>query len=141
MLSIVGLILIGLGGLLSLVAFVCAIIVIVKMFQANQTGLGVGTILALFFCGPVGYILAMVYGSQNKVAWKLESVMPIFIGSFVLGLVLIIPGYVMFFASMADDIQNEMRRQQNGMQMQMNQTPMPEIDMSEIDMPEPAPQQ
>ena len=144
--GIVGLILIAIGGLLSLVAFVCAIIVIVKMFQANETGLGVGTIVGLFLCAPVGYILAIVYGSKNKVAWKLESIMPIFIASFVLGFLLIVPGYLIFFASMAGDIQKQMQMQQNQMQMQMDQNPMPDIEMPElempqIEMPQPAPQQ
>ncbi|MDX1927789.1 MAG: hypothetical protein SFV81_14800 [Pirellulaceae bacterium] len=145
-LGIVGLILIAIGGLLSLVAFVCAIIVIVKMFQANETGLGVGTILGLFLCAPVGYILAIVYGLKNKVAWKLETIMPIFIGSFVLGFLFVLPGYVLFFFSMAGDIQTQMRMQQNQMQMQMDENPMPDIEMPEIEIPEieipqPAPQQ
>jgi peptidoglycan/LPS O-acetylase OafA/YrhL len=138
--SVVGIILVLLGSLLSLVAFVCAIIVVVKMFQENQTGLGVATVVGLFICG-FGYILALVYGWKNKVAWKLETIMPIFTGSLVLSFVLFVPGYVMLVASMAGDIQTQMRMQQNQMQMQMDQNPMPDIEMPQIEMPQPAPQQ
>ena len=114
------------------------------MFKPTKLAWVVGTILGLFLCGPVGYILAMVYGWQNKVAWKLEKVMPIFIGSFVLGLLLFIPGYGLLIASMAGDIQNQMQMQQNQIQMQMDQDPMPDmpqIQMPPINMPQPAPQQ
>ncbi len=110
-------VLLGLGSILSLVAFVCAILIIVKMFQNNQTGVGVATIIGLFICG-FGYILALVYGWQNKVAWKLQTVMPIFTASFVLGLVLFIPGYGMLVASMMKDVQQQIQMQQ---MQQMNQ--------------------
>lgn len=103
--------LLGLGSIFSIVAFVCAILVIVKMFQHNQTGIGVASIVGLFICG-FGYILALVYGWKNKVAWKLETIMPIFTASFVLGILLFVPGYSMLVAKMMSDVQQQMNIQQ-----------------------------
>jgi len=121
-------ILLGLGSLLSFVAFICAILVVVKMFQNNQTGIGVATIIGLFVCG-FGYILALVYGWQNKVAWKLETVMPVFTASFVLGILLFIPGYGMLVASMVREVQQQQ-------QIHMQQLPLQIPPMAE-----PVPQQ
>lgn len=120
-------VLIGVGGILMLVAFVCAIIVIVKMFQHNQTGLGIGTIVGLFVCG-IGYILALIYGWQNKVAWRLQTVMPIFTGSLVLGLLLYGAGYAILIPKLVKQAQEQQQMQQNGM-------PDFELDMPQIPQP------
>jgi NhaP-type Na+/H+ or K+/H+ antiporter len=82
------------GGISMLVAFVCCILVIVKMFQNNQTGLGIGTIVGMFVCG-IGYIIALVVGWQNKDRWALQKIMPIFTGSLILGVILYGAGYAM----------------------------------------------
>ena len=114
--------LVALGSILNLVALVCAILVIVKMFQNNQTGIGVASIIGLFVCG-FGYILALVYGWQNKVAWKLESVMPIFTGSIVLGMLLFFSGYGMLVSSMMKDFQQMQNQQMPPMQQIPQPTP------------------
>ncbi|HEV3023912.1 MAG TPA: hypothetical protein VGX76_15660 [Pirellulales bacterium] len=65
------------GGVLGLAAFVCYIMVVVKMFQNGQTGLGITTIVTLFCCG-IGYIIALVVGWQNADKWGIRNVMMIF---------------------------------------------------------------
>lgn len=108
--------LLGLGSILSLVALVCAIMVVVKMFQNNQTGLGIGTIVGLFVCG-FGYILALIFGWKNKEEWSLQKVMPIFTVSLILGIVLTGAGYSMLLPKLMKDIQQQqMQMQQQQMQ-------------------------
>ncbi len=113
-------VLIGLGGILMLVAFVCCIIVIVKMFQNNLTGLGIGSIVGIFVCG-IGYILTLVYGWKNKDAWKLQTVMPLYTGALVLGLLLYGAGYVILIPKLAVQIQQQQDSQMQNMQIQDNQ--------------------
>ena len=106
-------VLIGIGGLLMLVAFVCCIIVIVKMFQNQQTGLGIGSIIGIFFCG-IGYILTLVFGWQNKEKWGLQKVMPIYTGAFVLGLIFYGAGYAILVPKIMEQQQNmQQNMQQN----------------------------
>lgn len=117
--------LLGIGGLLMLGAFVCCIIVIVKMFQNNQTGIGIASIIGLFICG-IGYILTLIYGWQNKVAWGLQKVMPIYTGCLVLGLVFYGAGYAILIPKMAKDM-NQQYEQMN------SDFDTDGIDMSEFD--------
>lgn len=65
----VGIILILLG----LTSLVCFILVVVRMFQEGQTGLGIVTILTLF-CG-IGGLIAFVYGWIKSKDWNLQTVM------------------------------------------------------------------
>ncbi len=104
-------VLIVIGGLLMLTAFICSIIVIVKMFQNKQTGLGIATIVGLVICG-FGYILALIFGWKNKDAWGLQTVMPIFTGSFILGLVLYGIGYSILIPKIIKDAQGQMQQMQ-----------------------------
>lgn len=92
-----GLALLGIGSIAGIIAFVCAVIVAVKMLQNNQTALGVITIIGFFFCG-IGYLLALIFGWQNRQAWGLQKVMPILTASLILSFVLFVPGYVMIVA-------------------------------------------
>ena len=89
-----GFVLVGLGSLCGLVAFVCYIIVVVKMFQNGQTGMGIATILTLC-CAGIGYIIALVVGWQNADRWGIRQVMLIFSVSLALGIVLSGIGQVM----------------------------------------------
>ncbi|MDZ4851162.1 MAG: hypothetical protein SGI77_17885 [Pirellulaceae bacterium] len=103
------------GMILMLVAFVCTIIIIVKMFQNNQTGMGIGTIVGLFVCG-IGYIVALIFGWKNKDAWGLQKVMPIFTGSLILGLVLYGIGYAILIPKLVNQSQQmQQMQQENGM--------------------------
>jgi len=62
------------SNICGLVAFVCYVWVIVKMFQHGQTGLAVGCILGLCVCG-IGYLVAFIYGWVKSGEWKLMPVM------------------------------------------------------------------
>ncbi len=126
-------VLLGLGGILMLVAFVCCIIVIVKMFQNNQTGLGIGTIVGLFVCG-IGYILALIFGWKNKDAWKLQTVMPIFTGAFVLGIVLYGAGYALLIPKMVQQVQQQQDLQQ---QMQQDMQQQMQQQLQQMQQPQP----
>ncbi|HVC94205.1 MAG TPA: hypothetical protein VND64_10970 [Pirellulales bacterium] len=74
-----------LGGLFSLVVLVCFIMVVVKMFQNGQTGLGVVTIVCL--CCGIGTIIALFVGWQNADKWGMRNVMLIFSISFAAAIV------------------------------------------------------
>lgn len=104
-------VLIGIGALMMLVAFVCCILVIVKMFQNQMTGIGIASIVGLFVCG-IGYILTLIYGWQNKVAWGLQKVMPIYTLSLVLGIILYGVGYGMMLPKMMKQIQEQQEMMQ-----------------------------
>lgn len=58
----------GLGGL------VCFIMVIVKMFQHGQTGLGVTMIITGICCG-IGYLITFIYGWTKASAWRMQNLM------------------------------------------------------------------
>ena len=77
----------GLGSLCGLAAFVCFIIVLVKMFQNGQTMSGVISIITA--CGGIGQIIALVIGWQNADRWMIRNLMMVytvtFIGAIVLG--------------------------------------------------------
>ena len=59
-----------LGSIAGLISFVCFILVLIKMFQAGQTGMGVLCIV-LFFCIGIGEIIACVLAWQNAGRWGL----------------------------------------------------------------------
>jgi NhaP-type Na+/H+ or K+/H+ antiporter len=106
--------LMGIGGIFGLVALVCCIMVIVKMFQNNLTGLGIGSIVGIFVCG-IGYILTLVFGWKNKDAWGLEKVMPIYTISLILCFILYGAGYAILIPKLANQVQQEMERQKANM--------------------------
>lgn len=98
-----------LGGISAFAALICAIIVAVKMIQNKQTAMGVITLVGLFVCG-IGYILALVFGWQNRQAWGLQKVMPIFTGSIILAIVLYAVGYGLMIPQIMQEIQNQQQQ-------------------------------
>jgi preprotein translocase subunit SecG len=74
-----------LSGAGNLVWFVCFVLVVVKMFQNKQVGLGVASIIGLPCV--IGVFIALFIGWKNRTAWKLEKVMPIFTLAFCITLV------------------------------------------------------
>jgi hypothetical protein len=66
------------GDILQAVAgigtLVCFILVLVKMFQRNQTGLGIICIVLLFCCG-IGGVIAFIYGWVKHREWGLTNIM------------------------------------------------------------------
>lgn len=70
------------NGIAGLVGFVCFVIVVIKMFQNKQVGLGIASIVVCFF----GWLIALIVGWKNKDAWQLTKVMPIFTLASILSL-------------------------------------------------------
>jgi hypothetical protein len=82
------LVLSGIAGL------VCFILVLIKMFQDNQTGLGVACII-LVFCGGIGGLIAYIVGWINAKRWGITNVMIIWTVCWVIEIGAYIP---IFFA-------------------------------------------
>lgn len=132
-----GWILIGLGALFALAAFVFNILVIVKMFQNDKTGLGIVSVIGTFVCG-FGYILTLIFGWQNRQPWSLQKIMPIYTACFVLGVVLYGAGYAIVLPQMLKDLDQDMNSQFESQQEDMG-IDFGDIDMGDIDMGEVAP--
>jgi hypothetical protein len=69
----------------SLGILVCLIMVIMKMFQNGQTGLGIATAI-LSFCG-IGFLIAFIYGWVKSGQWNLRNVMLIWTACIVLEII------------------------------------------------------
>jgi hypothetical protein len=65
------------GGVGGLICLVCHILVIVKMFQHNQTGLGIASIILTFCCG-LGGLLTFIYGWVKSTPWNIKNLMLVF---------------------------------------------------------------
>lgn len=105
-------VLLGISTIFSIVALVCAILVAVKMLQNDQTAMGVITIIGLFVCG-IGYLLALIFGWQNRNAWSLQKVMPIFTVSLILSMVLGSVGFAIMTSKAVDEF-NRIQSEQDG---------------------------
>lgn len=77
----------GLGSLCGLAAFICFVIVLVKMFQNGQSTMAIVSIITA--CCGIGHIIALVIGWQNADSWAIRNLMMVytvcFVGAFVLG--------------------------------------------------------
>ena len=51
----------AISTILGIVSLVCFIMVLVKIFQAGETGMGVTCIITFFLCG-IGALIALIYG-------------------------------------------------------------------------------
>ena len=78
------------GNVLSTVSFiasvVCFILVVVKMFQHGQTGLGIATIV-LVFCFGIGFLVAFIYGWVRAREWNLTNIMLIWTGAIIVNII------------------------------------------------------
>jgi hypothetical protein len=63
----------GISAILGIIGLVCFVMVVVKMFQNDQTGLGIACIV-LVFCG-IGALIALVYGWIKADEWKIKNLM------------------------------------------------------------------
>ena len=70
-----------------IVSLVCLILVIIKMFQNNETTMGIVCAVTSIFCG-IGWILTFILGWINVAKWKIRQVMLIWTGCFVATIVL-----------------------------------------------------
>lgn len=85
-----GFLFLGLAGILGIVSFVCFILIIIKMFQNDDTTLGIICIVTIF-CG-IGGIIAFVMGWINAGKYNASQLMLIWTGSLVGSIVLNIIG-------------------------------------------------
>jgi hypothetical protein len=83
-----GLTLAGIGGV---ICFVCSIIVIVKLFQRGQTGLGVVSLLTFLCLGP---LVPLIIGWVKATELNMKNMMLIF----TVGFIAFVAGYGMAFA-------------------------------------------
>ena len=114
--------LMGIGGLLSLVALICGIIVVVKMIQNKQTALGVITLI-LMFCTGIGHFIALIFGWMKSSEWNIKGLMMAYTVSLLLGMALGLGGYGIMVAKIVKEVQDNPDFQQ-----QMEQFQMPEIE-------------
>jgi hypothetical protein len=81
-----------LQGILGIISLVCFILVLVRMFQENQTGLGVACII-LLFCFGIGALIAFIVGWVNARRWGINNIMTIWTACVVVGIILSIIGF------------------------------------------------
>ena len=72
------------GYVLYIPVVICWILVLIKMFQNGQTGLGILSI----FCG----IVAFIYGWVKVNEWNLKTVMIVWTACWALSIVLVVAG-------------------------------------------------
>jgi hypothetical protein len=64
----------GIFAIFALISTVCFVLVVVKMFQHDQTGLGI-TCIVLGLCSGIGGLIAFVVGWMNATQWNIKGVM------------------------------------------------------------------
>jgi hypothetical protein len=74
------------GGISGLISLVCFVLVVIKIFQSGQTGLGIACILLLFCCG-IGGLVAFIVGWMNAERWNIKNVMIIWTICFVVNII------------------------------------------------------
>src|SRR5262245_26992820 len=76
-----------LNAILSLIGFVCSILVVIEMFQRGKTGPGLASTLGLLACG-LGALFAFIYGWIKAAEWNIKKVMLVWTGCIVVNIVL-----------------------------------------------------
>ena len=74
-----------LGWLASIGSLVCFVLVVVKMFQHNQTTLGVVCIVGVFCC--IGGLIAFVFGWMKSKEWNITNIMIIWTICFIISII------------------------------------------------------
>lgn len=77
----------GLNVLVSIGTLICFILVVIKMFQHGQTGLGIASIVLVFCCG-IGGLIAFIYGWVKSREWGIQNIMIAWTVLFVVGIIL-----------------------------------------------------
>lgn len=67
----------------------CFVLVLIKMFENGETGLGIARIV-LTFCTGIGSLIAFVYGWIKSSQWGLQKVMIAWTACLVLNVVLVV---------------------------------------------------
>ena len=117
-------------GLLVLAAFivslVCLIMVIVKMFQNDQSTLGIVTII-LILCTGIGSLIAFVVGWMNAAKWNIRNLMLAWTGAIIGMMVLGALLFAMGVMTALDDIDNGFPQ---------NNFEQPEFEAPDFEQPE-----
>jgi hypothetical protein len=74
-----------LGGICGIGSLVCFILVIVKMFQNGENGLGIACLLLLLLCG-IGFLVTFIYGWINVSKWGIKNIMMIWSACVIAGI-------------------------------------------------------
>ena len=74
----------GVYWLSSIVSLVCLVLVIIKIFQSGQTGLGIACAV-LSLCG-IGVLITFIVGWVNARKWNIQNIMLIWTISIVVGI-------------------------------------------------------
>jgi hypothetical protein len=80
-----GALLAGVNALTAIVSLVCLILVLVKIFQSGQTGLGIACAV-LSLCG-IGVLITFIVGWINASKWGINNIMLIWTVAVVLGII------------------------------------------------------
>jgi hypothetical protein len=97
--AILGVLFMLLGVACGIGSLICFILVLVKMFQNNETTMGIVCIVTIF-CG-IGGLLAFILGWINAGKWKIQQIMVIWSGLFVASILLYAVMMVIGFAAAA----------------------------------------
>ena len=83
MAALIGLltVVIGIGSL------VCLILVLIQMFQHDETTMGIVCIVTTFLCG-IGALITFIYGWTKSGEWGIQNIMLAWTGCIVVGLFL-----------------------------------------------------
>jgi len=77
----------GLSVVVGLASLACFIMVVMKMFQNEQTGMGIACIV-LLFCFGIGALIALIVGWMNAEKWGIKNIMLAWTGLVVVGIIL-----------------------------------------------------
>jgi biotin transporter BioY len=73
------------GSITGIVGLVCWILVLIKMFQAGQTGLAIVSIVT--FCCVIGYLIPFIYGWMKAKEWSITNIMVVWSICIVINLI------------------------------------------------------
>jgi hypothetical protein len=76
----------ALQGVAGLGSLVCFIMVIIKMFQNDATGVGIASLVLFLVCG-IGMLLAFIYGWMKAAEWNINNLMLAWTGCILVGMV------------------------------------------------------
>jgi biotin transporter BioY len=93
-------VLFALAGLVGVGSLVCFILVLVNMFQHDQSGLAIACIV-MTFCPGIGPLIAFVVGWINAKDWGIQNIMLIWTGCWVGSVVLYLAGIAAGAAALA----------------------------------------
>jgi hypothetical protein len=76
----------GIRAIIGLISLACFIMIIIKMFQSGDTGLGIGCLVGIIVCG-LGVLLAFIMGWVNVRKYGANNIMMLWTGCIVLGII------------------------------------------------------